>query len=166
VTSVEPVPPSGNQEGHLTVARLLLLIPARTYRATDFLVAASKLGVDLVIGSDGALPLGGHPVVRVDPSDLPGSVDRLVAHTGPVHAVVAVDTPMLVLAAAVAARLGLPHNAVDAVIAATDKAKQRRRWAVAGEDPAGVWVVPSGASKGALKRAAAKVGVPTLGACG
>jgi hypothetical protein len=39
---------------------------------------------------------------------------------------------MLVLAAAVAARLGLPHNGVDAVIAATDKAKQRRRWAVAG----------------------------------
>ena len=49
--------------------------------------------------------------------------------SGPVAAVVAADTPMLVLAAAVAARMGLPHNAVDAVRNATDKARQRQRWA-------------------------------------
>ena len=51
----------------VAAARVLLLVPAVTYRATDFLAAASRLGLDLVIGSDGALPLGGHPVVRVDP---------------------------------------------------------------------------------------------------
>jgi biotin carboxylase len=161
MTSV-PVPSSRDQRGHLTVTRLLLLIPARTYRATDFLVAARRQGVDLVIGSDGALPLGGHPVVRVDPNDLPGSVDRLVAHIGPVHAVVAVDTPMLVLAAAVAARLGLPHNAVDAVIAATDKAKQRRRWAAAGVTQPAFRVVSSCAEKGDFKRAAEEVGFPCV----
>ena len=144
------------------MSRLLLLIPARTHRATDFLVAASKLGLDLVIGSDGALPLGGNPVVRVDPNGLPGSIDRLVAHPGPIHAVVAVDTPMLVLAAAVAARLGLPHNAVDAVIATTDKAKQRRRWAAAGVTQPAFRVVSSGAAKGDLKRAAEEVGFPCV----
>ena len=41
----------------MTAPRVLLLVPARTYRATDFLTAASRLGLDLVVGSDGALPL-------------------------------------------------------------------------------------------------------------
>jgi hypothetical protein len=88
------------------MARVLLLVPARTYRATDFLVAAGRLGLDVVVGSEGALPLDRRLVVRVDPGDLEASVDRLLARSGPVDAVVAVDTPMLVLAAAVAARMG------------------------------------------------------------
>src|SRR5713101_4618570 len=50
-------------------ARVLLLVPSRTYRAADFLTAAARLGLDLVVGSDGALPLGGRPVVHADPSD-------------------------------------------------------------------------------------------------
>src|SRR5713101_7105241 len=95
-------------------ARVLLLVPSRTYRAADFLTAAARLGLDLVVGSDGALPLGGRPVVHADPSDPRGSASRLVAATGPVDAVVAADTPMLVLAAAVAARMGLAHNPVGA----------------------------------------------------
>ena len=47
--------------------RVLLLVPARTYRAADFLLAATRLGLDLVIGSDGPLRPGrrsgrrGHP---------------------------------------------------------------------------------------------------------
>ena len=32
--------------------------------------------------------------------------------------------------------MGLPHNPVEAVLAATDKAPQRRRWAAAGVRPA------------------------------
>src|SRR6266536_3167025 len=112
--------------------RVLLLVPARTYRAADFLTAAAQVGADLVIASDGALPLGGLPVVRADPGDPDRSASRLVAAAGQVDAVVAADTPMLALAAAVAARLGLPHNPVEAVVAATDKTQQRRRWADAG----------------------------------
>ena len=56
----------------ITGKRVLLLVPAITYRATDFVAAAQRLGLDVVIGSDGALPLGGQPVVRVDPND-PGA---------------------------------------------------------------------------------------------
>ena len=52
---------------------MLLLVPARTYRAADFLLAAARLGLDLVVGSDGALPAGGLPVVHADPSDPCGS---------------------------------------------------------------------------------------------
>jgi biotin carboxylase len=144
------------------MARVLLLVPARTYRATDFLVAASRMGLELVVGSDGALPLGGHPVVRVNPNDPQGSAARLVAESGPVDAVVAADTPMLVLAAAVAARLGLPHNRVEAVRAAADKATQRRRWAAAGVAQPAFRIVPADASEDALKEAAAQVGYPCV----
>jgi biotin carboxylase len=146
----------------LTMARVLLLVPARTYRATDFLVAASRMGLELVVGSDGALPLGGHPVVRVNPNDPQGSVARLVAESGPVDAVVAVDTPMLVLAAAAAARMGLPHNRVEAVRAAADKATQRRRWAAAGVAQPAFRIVPAGASEDAPEEAAAQVGYPCV----
>jgi biotin carboxylase len=144
------------------MARVLLLVPARTYRATDFLVAAGRLGLDLVVGSHGALPLDRRLVVRVDPGDLQASVDRLVARSGPVDAVVAVDTPMLVLAAAVAARMGLPHNPVEAVLASTDKATQRRRWAAAGVAQPAFRVVPADATEGALNDAAARVGFPCV----
>ena len=145
-----------------SAARVLLLIPARTYRATDFLVAANRLGLDLVVGSDGALPLGGQAVIRVNPNDFQKSVDRLELKSGPIDAVVAVDTPMLVLGAAVAARRGLPHNSVDAVIAATDKAEQRRRWAAAGVSQPAFRVVPAEASQDALEKAAADVGFPCV----
>jgi biotin carboxylase len=146
----------------LTMARVLLLVPARTYRATDFLIAASRMGLELVVGSDGALPLGGHPVVRVNPNDPERSVARLVAESGPVDAVVAADTPMLVLAAAAAARLGLPHNRVEAVRAAADKATQRRMWAAAGVAQPAFRIVPAGASEDALQDAAARVGYPCV----
>jgi hypothetical protein len=148
----------GRLRRNVDLARVLLLVPARTYRATDFLVAANRLGLDLVVGSDGALPLDRRLVVRVDPSDLQGSVDRLVARSGPVDAVVAVDTPMLALAAAVAARMGLPHNPLEAVTAATDKAAQRRRWAAVGVAQPAFQVIPAGAPERALKDAAARVG--------
>jgi len=134
--------------------RVLLLIPARTYRATSFLTAASRMGLDLTVGSDGALPLGGHPVVHVSPRDVPGSVGRILACGERFGAVVAADTPMLVLAAIVAERMGLPHNRVDAVSAATDKAEQRRRWAVASVAQPAFRIVPPGASEDSLRRAA------------
>ena len=112
--------------------RVLLLVPPITYRATDFVDAAQRLELDVVIGSDGALPLGGNPVVRVDPADLDGSVRRLVATVGHVDAVVAVDSDMLPLAARLGSVLGLAGNTPDAVAAAADKAMQRHLWADAG----------------------------------
>jgi biotin carboxylase len=142
--------------------RVLLLVPARTYRAADFLFAAGRLGLDLIVGSDGALPLGGRPVVPVSPGDPGRSADRIMARTGPVDAVVAADTPMLILAAVVAGRMGLPHNPVDAVIAATDKAVQRRRWAAACVAQPAFRVMPAAAGEDVLRRAATEVGFPCV----
>jgi biotin carboxylase len=142
--------------------RVLLLVPARTYRAADFLLAAARMGLDLVVGSDGALPLGGRPVILVSPGDPDGSADRILARSGPAAAVVAADTPMLVLAAAVAARMGLPHNPVDAVLNAIDKTRQRQRWAAAGVAQPKFEIVPAAAPEDAIRQAAEAVGFPCV----
>jgi biotin carboxylase len=143
-------------------ARVLLLIPAQTYRAGDFMAAAQRMGLAVVVGSDGAVPLGGQPVLHADPRDPERSAARLVARAGPVDAVVAVDTPMLPLAAAMAARIGLPHNPIEAVMAAADKAAQRRRWADAGIRQPAFQIVPAGAGDDAMARAAAGAGFPCV----
>ena len=142
--------------------RVLLLVPARTYRAADFLLAAARMGLDLVVGSDGALPLGGRPVIPVSPGDPDGSASRILARSGPAAAVVAADTPMLVLAAAVAARMGLPHNPVDAVLNATDKTRQRQRWAAVGVAQPKFEIVPATAPEDAIRQAAEAVGFPCV----
>src|SRR3989442_10679818 len=119
------------------MARVLLLIPSRTYRTHDFMEAASGLGVEVVVGSDhrsalAALMEGGQ--VRLDFHDLAGSTQRIVAlaRDHPLNAVVAVDDTGTLLAASAAEALGLPHNPVDAVEAARDKARMRERFAQAG----------------------------------
>jgi biotin carboxylase len=141
--------------------RVLLLVPARTYRAADFLLAAARMGLDLVIGSDGALPIGGRPVIPVNPADPDRSARLITARCGPVAAVVAADTPMLELAAEVAARLGLPHNPAEAVWNAADKTRQRQRWAAAGIPQPRFEIVPA-ATGDAVRRAARAVGFPCV----
>ena len=141
--------------------RVLLLVPARTYRAADFILAAERMRLDLVVASDGALPLG-RAVIPARSADLDASARRILARAGPlkaVDAVVAADTPMLVLAATVAAAMGLPHNPVDAVRAATDKAAQRRCWAAAGVAQPSFRLVPAG---GCVRQAAEAVGFPCV----
>jgi biotin carboxylase len=142
--------------------RLLLLVPARTYRAAGFLLAAARMGLDLVIGSDGALPVGGRPVIPVNPADPDGAASRILACCGPVTAVVAADTPMLLLAAAVAERMGLPHNPAWAVRNAADKARQRRRWAAADVTQPAFRIVPAAAAEDAIRQAAMAVGFPCV----
>jgi ATP-grasp domain/L-amino acid ligase C-terminal domain 2 len=141
--------------------RVLLLVPARTYRAADFLIAAGRLSLGLVVGSDGALPLGGRPVVHVSLSDPDASADRIMGLGVPFDAVVAADTPMLALAAALAARMGLPHNPVEALIAAGDKAVQRRRWAAHVAQPA-FRIVPPAAAQDHLQQAAVDTRFPCV----
>jgi len=138
--------------------RVLLLVPARTYRAADFIMAAERMGLDLVVASDGALPIGGA-VIPARSADLDASARRILARAGSVDAVVAADTPMLVLAAIVAAAMGLPHNPVDAVRAATDKAAQRQRWAAAGVPQPSFRLVPAGDR---VRQAAEAVGFPCV----
>ena len=142
--------------------RVLLLVPAITYRATDFVSAAHRLALDVVIGSDGALPLGGQPVVHVDPEDPGASAQRLVGTIGQVDSVVAVDSQMLPLAARLAAELGLAHNPVEAVEAAANKAPQRQAWAEHGVAQPAFRSWPPMQTSEALGAAARALGFPCV----
>ena len=119
------------------MARVLLLIPSRTYRTHDFMEAASRLGIEVVVGSEHrsalALLMEGRQL-RIDFRDLERSTQRIVAFAKdhPLNAVVAVDDTGTLLAASAAAALGLAHNPVDAVQAARDKARMRQRFHAAG----------------------------------
>lgn len=69
---------------------------------------------------------------------------------------------MLLLAAAVAERLGLPHNPAAAVLAAADKARQRQLWAAAGVPQPRFEIIPAHASDDAIRQAAAAAGLPCV----
>jgi biotin carboxylase len=119
------------------MARVLLLIPSRTYRTHDFMTAASRLDIEVVVGSEHRPALAGlmnGRQLRLDFQNISGSTARIVAfaQTRPLAAVVAVDDAGTVLAAEAARALGLPHNPVDAVEAARDKVRMRERFADAG----------------------------------
>jgi len=143
--------------------RVLLLVPARSYRAADFVRAAVKMSLDLTVASDGALPAGGRPVIPARPgSDPDRAAAQIAARSGAVDAVVAADAPMLQLAAAVATRLGLPHNPASAVLAASDKARQRQLWAAAGVAQPRYEIVPAHAPDDAVRRATSATGFPCV----
>ena len=121
-----------------TPKRLLLLIPTTTYRTEDFVEAARRLEVDLVIASE-------RPNVMASefpdhllslPFNAPEAAARQVealARTRPIHAVVPVDDTTTVVGAAIAERLGLPSaNSVAAVSATRNKLRMREILARAG----------------------------------
>jgi biotin carboxylase len=142
--------------------RVLLLVPARSYRSADFVRAAAKMGLDLTVASDGALPVGGRPVIPLQPGDPDRCAEQIASRSGTVDAVVAADAPMLLLAAAVAGRLGLPHNPAGALRAAADKSRQRELWDGAGVAQPRYAIVPAHAPDAAVRQAAAATGFPCV----
>ena len=145
-----------------TGRRVLLLAPARSYRTADFMLAATRMGLEVTVASDGALPVGGGPVIGVRSDDVEFSLERIMSRCGPVAAVVAADATMLVLAAAAAARMGLPHNPVDTLLAASDKARQRQQWAAAGVAQPRFTIVPADATGEVIRQAAIATGFPCV----
>ena len=117
--------------------RVLLLLPTTSYRTPDFLAAASTLGLDVTVASEEASTmerLNPSGLLTLDFADLAACADRVAAFSAshPIGAVVGVDEATAVAAAAIAERLGLPHNPVASVSAAGNKAAMRRRLAHAG----------------------------------
>jgi biotin carboxylase len=122
------------------VLRVLLLLPTSTYRAPDFVRAATRLGVEVVVGSDEMPVLMEGPGDRVSeravvvPLDEPDAAAELIVALDSrrgVDAVVAVDDRGVLVAASAGERLGFPHNPPDAVAATRDKAAMRRALAAA-----------------------------------
>ncbi len=117
--------------------RVLLLIPSRSYRATDFLAAARRLGVEVAVASDRENPVAGTLRGRALTLDFGARADAVArierfADAYPLDAIVAVDEAGTVLAAAASERLALPHNAPAAAEAARNKALMRERLSAAG----------------------------------
>ena len=114
--------------------RLLLLIPTTTYRTEDFVEAASKLDVDLVIASDRPNVMSGEfpdhllTLPFSDP-DAASKEIRRFAERRPLDAVVPVDDLTTVVAAAISQDLGLRSNPIGAVSASRNKLQMRERLA-------------------------------------
>ncbi len=144
--------------------RVLLLLPTTTYRAADFIDAASALGVEVVVGSEQRQALAdsmGTRAVVVPLRDPDAAVDAIAAlHARePVAAVVAVDDQGVLIAALASERLGLPHNPPAAVAATRDKAAMRTAFAAAGVTQPAFRVVGPADDTGT---AALEVGLPCV----
>src|SRR2546422_10766952 len=108
------------------MARVLLLIPSRTYRTHDFMAAASRLGIEVVVGSEHRPALASLMEgrdLKLDFGDIPQSTARIVdfSKTHPLASVVAVDDGGSLLAASAAAAVGISHSPVEGVRAAPCK---------------------------------------------
>ena len=127
------------------MTRVMLLIPTASYRAPDFMSAADKLGLDVVVASDIEQPLADMYPGRWltlpyrDAERGAASVARY-ADRFPLDAVIAVDDPGTLLAARASEELLLPANSAQAVLGTRDKSILRERLA-AGGLPSPTWRV-------------------------
>ena len=117
--------------------RVLLLLPTRTYRATDFLEAALKLNVEVVVASEEAATTADqsprHTLV-LDFSAPAAATQMIVefAETYPIAAIVGVDDDTTLLATTASEALGLPHNPVYSAKATRNKYLLRQTLATNG----------------------------------
>lgn len=117
--------------------RVLLLVPTNTYRAPDFLEAAERLDVQVVVGSpekqafEDVVP---GSSLTVDPHEPEGAVERILQfhERFPLSGIVGADDETTVLAARAAKALELPHNPPEAVHTTRDKHRLRQALADAG----------------------------------
>lgn len=108
------------------MARVLLLLPTRTYRAHDFIEAAQRIGVEVVVASEEPSTLEKlqpERLLNLDFLDPRGAAEKVRAfHRGrPFDAVIPVDEETAVAAATIARAVGLPHNSPEAARAARQK---------------------------------------------
>ncbi len=117
--------------------RSLLLIPTASYRAKDFLEAARRLGIEVVVGGDrrqvleAAVPGRTLTLDFAEPDSAVATIERF-AQRYPLDAVVGVDEETTLVATKAAHRLGLPANPVESVAITRNKFRLRRRLAQAG----------------------------------
>jgi len=148
------------------VTRVLLLLPTATYRAADFLAAAARLDVEVVVASEHRQAMAdsmGDRAVVVPMGDVRVAVDVIAAlhERHPLDAVLAVDDQGLMVAAAASQHLGMAHNPTDAVAATRDKAALRARLAASSVPQPDYRVVkPDGRISAAA--AAAEIGYPCV----
>lgn len=142
---------------------MLLLVPSATYRAADFLAAARRLHVEVVVGCDQPPVLGDRTltVALDDPEAAAAAIVELDRRL-PLDAVVAVDDRGAVAAAAACARLGLAANPPEAVAATRDKLRLRHRLDRAEVPQPAFAALPADAGPEAAAAAAGGLGFPVV----
>ncbi len=109
--------------------RVLLILPTSSYRATDFLDAASSLGVEVSVAAEEALPLlDPDRFLQIDcqqPEEAARAIVELASRT-PIDAIVPVDDSGVIIAALAGEALGLAHNQPLSARATRDKHLMRR----------------------------------------
>ena len=137
--------------------RVMLLIPNSSYRAPDFMEAAHRLGVEVVVGADAR-----HPLDDLQPGrnlalefvDVQRGTDQIEEFAGefPLDTILAVDDAGTRLAAAASRRLELPHNTVAAVEATRNKALLRQQLALGRISSPPFQVIATDGDAGALSK--------------
>ena len=127
--------------------RILLLLPSATYRASDFLASAARLGVDVVVGSEHrqamAASMGDRAMlIPLGSPELAAEAIMALHHRTPLDAVLAVDDQGIEVAARASQHLGFRHNSPDAVTATRDKGVMRHRLAMASLPQPAFRIVP------------------------
>ena len=122
---------NGNQR-----KRVLLLTTPASYRTPAFLAAAERLGLEAIQAVDLPEPLARewNVPLGVDFTRPERAAEQVAAFVReqPVDAILPLDDSATVLAALACARVGLPHNAPDAALAARDKYLMREMLAAGG----------------------------------
>jgi biotin carboxylase len=140
----------------------VVLLPSTTYRAADFLRAAERLGVDLVVASENPPPIDmGDRYLQVDCSDPTSAAEAIVAlgDQVPIDGVIAADDAGVVAAAIAGQKLGVRANDPEAAAATRDKGLQRALLAAAEVPQPRFHLIPPGDDG---TGAATKVGFPLV----
>lgn len=117
--------------------RILLLLPTTTYRATDFIVAAKKLGVELTVASEKRNILASQNpkgYLALDFENFALSIKKVEKFTekNSLSAVLGLDDSTTTVAAYLSQKLSLKGNPVEAVEISRNKFKMRRCLKAAG----------------------------------
>lgn len=107
---------------------VVLVVPSGSYRTHDFVEAARALRLDIVVASNGEVPmsdLGRSRSIGIDFSRPEWSAGRIANLKPAPDAVVAGDDRGVVIAAMASSLLSIPSNPVAAVSATRDKARMR-----------------------------------------
>ncbi|MGH9170330.1 MAG: ATP-grasp domain-containing protein [Acidimicrobiales bacterium] len=142
---------------------VLLILPTSTYRAEEYLSAAERLGVTVVIASERRQAMAGvmgEAFLEVPLADPRQAAELLVDHGRRVtfDAVVAVDDQGLLAAALACETLGLRHSPAAAVALTRDKAAMRAAFAGAAVPQPDYEVVPAQQ----VARASERLGMPVV----
>jgi biotin carboxylase len=149
----------------------VIILPTGTYRADEYLVAARRLGVEVVTASERTQALAGvmaEHFIEVPLDEPECAAEILVEHHRRIgfSAVIAVDDVGLLTAALASEALGLRHSPVAAVRLTRDKAAMRRRFADDAVPQPAFEVVSPGTPDGVRRAAEALGAVDPLGAVG